>query len=273
MDERLATNQRLWDERATIHVLGSRTYPIAEFKAGADPKPGLPDDIGTVAEKSLLHLQCHFGMDSLYWARRGAIVTGVDFSPIAIAEARKLSSELALPARFVESDIAALPQILHERFDIVLTYYGTITWLPDLKSWAKTVAHFLKPGGFFYIADTHPLAHTLEVGKDGEIRPTTDYFATGPIRCESTGSYADPNARSTNNVSWQWQHTLSGVVNALSDVGLMIDFIHEFPHTFYDMFYYQHKSLMQSDEGGWWRLSENECRYPLMFSLRATKPR
>jgi 2-polyprenyl-3-methyl-5-hydroxy-6-metoxy-1,4-benzoquinol methylase len=272
VDERLATNQRLWDERAAIHVRGSRTYPLAEFKAGADPKPDLPDDIGPVAGKSILHLQCHFGMDSLSWARRGAHVTGVDFSPVAIAEARKLSSELAIPARFVESDIGALPQNLNDRFDIVLTYYGTITWLPDLKAWAKTVAHFLKPSGFFYIADTHPLAHTLEVTVDGRIQPTSDYFAPGePIRCESRGSYADPKAISKNNVSWQWQHTLSDVLSALIGAGLRIDALREFPFTFYDMFYYQNKSLMQCDERGWWRLKEMESRFPLMFSLKAAR--
>jgi len=110
------------------------------------------EEVGDVRGKSLLHLQCHFGMDTMSWARLGADVTGLDFSDNAIETARQISAELEIPARFVCSNIYDAPNVLSEKFDIVFTSYGALCWLPDLKKWGEVVAHFVKPGGIFYIA-------------------------------------------------------------------------------------------------------------------------
>ena len=141
MDEPLRVNRQAWDECAAIHVQGNPSYPVEEFKAGkAGLKPNTPDDLGDVRGRRLLHLQCHFGLDSLMWVRQGAIVTGVDFSPLAIAEARSLAAETGLEAKFIEADACTLPGCLAEQFDIVLSYYGTFMWLGDLQGWAWVFA-------------------------------------------------------------------------------------------------------------------------------------
>jgi SAM-dependent methyltransferase len=276
MDERTKTNRAVWDEMARIHVGGSDLYPIEDFLAGkAGTERNIPDNLGSVKGKSILHLQCHIGLDTLMWARQGARVTGVDFSPEAIKQARALNDKLGLDATFLESEIATLPESLDEKFDIVLTYFGTIGWLSDLQSWGKVAAHFLKSGGFFYLADSHPLALLYEVPK-GQSKPSRmyDYFMYGkPIRVEGAGgTYANPDAETTQNVTYEWQHTLSDVLGALISAGLDIEYLHEFPYTFYNMFYDAPAPLMKMNEHGWWQMIDREDALPLMFSVKATKP-
>lgn len=234
---------------ASLHMQGSILYPIEDFKTGkAGRKPNIPDDLGSVQDKSILHLQCHIGLDSLMWACNGAKVTGVDFSSVAILEAKKLNGELGLDAKFLESDLSTLPERLTGQFDIVLTYFGTITWLPDLKRWGEVVAHFVRPGGFFYISDTHPIAMCHEVSK-GDDRPRLayKYFAQGePMHFKSEGgTYANPDASREHNLTYEWQHTLEDVVCSLVDAGLHIDYLHEFPYCFYDLFFENKKSIME----------------------------
>lgn len=275
MDENLKRNLNAWDEMASIHIRGSKTYPIDEFLAGkAGTTPNIPDDIGNVEGKSILHLQCHIGLDSLMWARRGAKVTGIDFSLIAIKEAQKLNQKLGLDAKFIQSDINTLPGILDKTFDIVLTYYGTITWLADLKRWGEVIAHYLKSGGFAYISDTHPFAQLFEISeRTGSPKVFYDYFSEKePTRFESEGgTYANPEASTSFRVTYEWIHTLETIIGSLTDAGLLIDYFHEFPYTFYDMFHYADKSIMQQDDSGWWRIKKEENLLPLMFSLKADK--
>ena len=157
MDERLKANLDAWNQMARIHA-GSRGYRLAEFKAGQNVlKPIELREVGDVRGKSLLHMQCHFGLDTMSWARMGAKVTGVDFSDEAIKLARSISGELKIPARFVQSNIYDAPDVVHEQFDIVFTSYGALCWLPDITRWAQVAASFVKPGGFFYMAEFHPL--------------------------------------------------------------------------------------------------------------------
>ncbi|MEM7028623.1 MAG: class I SAM-dependent methyltransferase [Chloroflexota bacterium] len=276
LNKYLKTNQQVWDEWATIHMSETSDYDVAAFKAGQKGiTPNIPDDIGSVEGKSILHLQCHFGMDSLMWTRQGAMVTGVDFSSSAIQGARALNNELGLNATFVEADIYSLPEALAGQFDIVMTYFGTIVWLPDLKRWAEVIAHFLKPGGFFYIADTHPFAHILAPEGD---RPKPDlclpYFTGGQAERyeDGSGTYADPDAKTENNVTYEWTHTMADIINSLVEAGLDIKYLHEFAYSFYNMYYYHDQSLMKEDDQGWWHLSKDPIKLPLMFSLMATKP-
>jgi SAM-dependent methyltransferase len=237
---------------------------MAGFKAGKITLPSLDiDEVGDVRGRSLLHLQCHFGQDSLSWARLGAQVTGADFSEPAITLARALSDELKLKARFVCANLYDLPQVLDGQFDIVYTSGGVLSWLPDLKRWGQVIAHFLKSGGIFYVHDIHPLALIFEQ-EQGELRIRYPYFATpDPLRFEVRGSYADVNA-DYEGVEYNWVHSLSDVVSRLLAAGLRLEFLHEFPYSFYQQF-----SLLVQDNAGQWVMPDHNI--PLTFSLRAVK--
>ena len=260
----IATNRAQWDERTTIHIR-SAFYDIEGFKAGRSTlKPVEIAEVGDVDGRRLLHLQCHFGLDTLSWARLGAQVTGVDFSQEAITTARGLADELGLNAEFVCCDVYELPNNLAGAFDLVFTSYGVLVWLPDLPRWAEVIAHFLDEGGSFYIVDEHPLGATV-VEDDGKLVVADSYFDVGPITVPARGTYADPDAALANTTSYQWQHPLSDVITALSGAGLRIEFLHEFPVSGW-----QRLPSMVKGEDGWWRLPGRDD-LPLVFSLRARK--
>jgi SAM-dependent methyltransferase len=200
-------------------------------------------------------------------------VTGVDFSPVAVAGARALAEEVGLGARFVEADVLALPEELEGDFDIVLTYYGTVTWLPDARRWGEVIARCLRPGGFFYFADTHPAAMMLEVCQGAEApRLHYPYFQDGPQRFETpSGTYAAPGVSREHGVTYEWQHTVQDLVCALIDAGLRLDYVHEFPYTFYNCWWWV-PGLMREDARGFWHLAGRERSLPLMLSVKATRP-
>jgi SAM-dependent methyltransferase len=261
----IETNRKVWDERTAIHV-GSAWYDVEGFKQGRCSLRSVElGEVGDVTGKRLLHLQCHFGLDTLSWARRGAKVTGVDFSPEAIAIARRLADEVHLDAEFVCSDVNDLPRALDGLFDIVFTSYGVLAWLPDLVRWAEVIARFLDDGGTFYIVEKHPLSRAL-VEEEGKLVAAKPYLDVGPIVVRSERTYADSDATLTNDTYCQWRHSLGDVINALTGAGLRIEFLHEFPFSLWHL-----RSMVQSEDG-WWRLSDRDD-LPLMFSLRARKQR
>ena len=264
MDERLKANKKVWDALTGPH-LKSEFYDVEGFIAGKDwLRPLEIEEMGDVRGKTLLQLQCHFGQDTLSWGRRGAIVTGVDFSDEAINHARKLSKEIGIKADFICSDIYALPEILVKQFDIVFTSYGVLTWLPDLKRWAEIIDHFLKPGGFFYIAEIHPILFIIGYEPDPDLRVKNPYFPTGKQeKYEGGEDYASDFTH--DFVSYEWQHPLSTVISALSGAGLRIEYLHEFPFCCY-----RARKDMYRDKDGWWRLEGDKL--PLTFSIKATKP-
>lgn len=267
MDEYLQANQRRWNQ-LTIEHEASAFYDLAGFKAGKDRLRSIElSELGTVAGKSLLHLQCHFGMDTLAWARRGAVVTGVDFSQNAIALAQSLSEELNIPARFYCTDIYELPGVLSGEFDIVFTSYGVLHGLPDLRRWGIIIAHYLKPGGIFYIVEDHPFFRVFRAKPEGESRAERSYFfSEEPQRIEATGSYATDDQGATG-VSYVWDHSLGEVINSLIDAGLRIEFLHEFPYAARAKF-----PFMEQGEDGWWRLPPHQHgTIPFLFSLQARK--
>lgn len=194
MNKYLLANQRRWDQLTLEHE-ASAFYDLAGFKAGKDRLRSIElSELGDVQGKSLLHLQCHFGLDTLAWARRGATVTGVDFSQNAITLAQSLSEELNIPAQFYCTDIYALPSVLSGEFDIVFTSYGVLHGLPDLKQWGQIITHYLKPGGIFYIVEDHPFFRVFRAKPDGEFKAERSYFfSEEPQRVEATGSYATDN--------------------------------------------------------------------------------
>jgi 2-polyprenyl-3-methyl-5-hydroxy-6-metoxy-1,4-benzoquinol methylase len=265
-DSFFQTNRARWNELVAIHER-SAFYDVDGFRAGkCSLRPLEVDELGDVAGKSLLHLQCHFGLDSLSWARRGARVTGVDFSERAIERARALAAETGLDADFVCANVYDLPAVLPGSFDVVFTSYGVLAHLPDLPRWGQVIAHFLKPGGVFYLAEIHPFALALDDRKAcSDLRIGYDYFHTAePIRWEAPGTYADRDAIVHNSVAYEWAHSLGDVINAVAGTGLRIDFLHEFPFCCFALL-----PRMERGGDGWYYLPEGMPSVPLLFSLRA----
>lgn len=263
MDEFLQTNRSLWNGWTRLHAY-SRFYDMEGFKAGNSSLTQLElEEVGDVTGKSLLHLQCHFGMDTLSWARLGAQVTGVDFSDEAIKLARSLAAELNIPAAFVCSNVYDLPDALEGQFDVVYTSYGVLSWLPRLDRWAEVIAHFLKPGGFFYIAEHHPFTSML--GDDGLTFEFPYFHTPVPIKLHSTGSYAEPNAPGFSHTEYNWSHSLADVINAVIRAGLRLEFFHEFPY------WSVAPSTSEEYEPGKMQLKGWTVEPPHTFTLRALK--
>lgn len=263
------TNRSLWDGWADINYRAA-SYRTDEFRAGANKLHAIElEEIGDVHGLSLLHLQCHFGLDTLSWARLGARVTGVDFSPRGIEIAKGLSSELNIPAEFICCDLYDLPNHLDRQFDVVFTSYGVLGWLPDLNAWAQLIARYLKPGGRFHIVEFHPFLYAFEPPQsDNKLMPILPYFAQSePQLWKEQGSYAD-RAADFQHDSYAWPHPISEILNSLLAAGLQIEQFNEFPYCVDEFL----PGLMHEGTDGWWRLDENAEALPLMFSLKAVKP-
>ena len=228
-EDRVRLNRAWWDERVPTHVTDG-FYDVDAFLAGRPTlRPFEMGEMGDVTGATLVHLQCHFGLDTLSWARRGAAVTGVDFSPNAIDAVRDLAGRAGLAAEFVEANVYDAVEALDRRtFDVVYTSIGAIIWLPDIVRWAATVAALLAPGGRFYMAEFHPFSVVLG---DEDLTVVDAYFDEGPILSEEPGSYAAPGAKTLHDRSVTWNHGLGGVVTALAQAGLRIEFLHEHPFT------------------------------------------
>lgn len=268
MDKYIRNNQQLWDEKTGHHVK-SEFYDVAGFKAGKNTLDLIEMDeiAGEVAGKDLLHLQCHFGLDTLSLARLGAQATGVDFSGEAIRQAQKLNDELGLDCTFVESDVLKLKDNLTGQFDIVYTSYGVLIWLPDLKPWAETIAHFLRSGGVFFIAEMHPFGYVFhDEIEEPVLQAHYPYFHDPePLRFDLVGTYADKDAKMENTVSYEWIHSLGDIINSLTAAGLRIEYLHEFDYAVFQQFPFLEQ------RGKQYYLPEGMPRVPLLFSLRAVK--
>ena len=260
----IAANRTLWDAWTRVHR-DSPFYDVPGFLAGRDPLGRIETaELGDVAGKRFLHLQCHFGVDTLGWARRGARVTGVDFSPEAIATARKLAERAGIQATFVESDVYALDDAGLGTFDIVHTSYGVLSWLPDLDAWARIIVRHLAPGGLFHLVENHPLVEMLH---DDGVSFAWPYLATGvPIRLESHASYAGPMAEGPLP-EYNWPHGIGEVVTALSEAGLRIEWLREHPRT-----PYRYPKFLESRPEGDFGWPGGRDDIPLTFSIGAGRP-
>ncbi len=262
--ERLKVNRESWNERVPVHA-ASELYDVEGFKSGRITLTDIERrEIGSVSGKTLLHLQCHFGLDTMSWSRLGVKATGVDFSEAAIELARALNEELELDVRFIHSNIYNLPEALQEQFDIVFTSYGVLCWLPDIAKWAQVVSNHLKPGGVFYIVEFHPFAGVFDASESGDMVPTYRYFHHDLFFEGGEPSYA--GAQIIETPTYEWQHSLGDIVCALIDAGLRIEFLHEFPFSCYKAY-----AVMEQGDDGWWRLPKHNDSFPQMFSIRATK--
>lgn len=267
LEQMIQKNTSRWNEMTSIHEK-SDFYDVEGFKAGRCTLKSIElSELGDVKGKSLLHLQCHFGLDTLSWARLGAKVTGIDISEKAIKLAKSLNDELGLDGRFICSDIynslVALPD---EKFDIVFTSYGVLCWLADINKWADIVSSFLKPGGTFFIAEGHPFVDILE-WDNNELKVAYPYFDKETIECSSEYSYADRTIKVKNTDTYQWQHGLGSIVSSLINAGLTIQSLKEYPLLAYE----KYPGYMDLSEDGWWRFKTKDINIPLLFSIRATK--
>ena len=251
----LTTNKTAWDARTRVH-LTSDFYDVAGFLSGKTSLREIELGELEVAGKSLLHLQCHFGLDTLSWARMGSRVTGVDLSEVAIVEAQKLAERTQLSAEFICSDVYSVASKV-EPHDIVFTSYGAIVWLPDLTLWAQTVAACLTPGGQFYMAEFHPAQQLF----DGY-----SYFNRGEPDIELEGTYTE-NTGDDQQTLMCWSHSLSEVINALLQAGLVLEFFHEFDFSPYNCF-----EGLEAQEDGRYVLTHQGQKVPLVYSISARKP-
>ena len=258
-------NRGHWDELVPIHLHGA-FHDVPGFLAGRSTlRPFELSELGPVAGSTLLHAQCHFGLDTLSWAREGATVTGFDFSSIAIAAARDLAARAGLEAEFVQADVYDAVEALGGRtFDVVYTGIGSIHWLPDIARWATVMAQLLAPGGRFYMPEFHPFA---DVFADDELIAVDSYFDRGPHVHTSSGSYADPSAPTTHNTRVTWSHVLGEVVTALAEAGLVIEFLHEHPVALRARW-----PFLQRNRDGTYGMPSGQPELPLLFSIRARRP-
>ena len=260
----MAANRRLWDDRVDVHRR-SEFYDVAGFRAGRSTLRSIElEELGDVAGRALLHLQCHFGLDTLSLARMGARVTGVDFSEPAIALARSLAQELGIAARFLQSNVYELTRVLHEQFDVVFTTYGVLTWLPDVPEWARVVARFLRPGGTFVFVDGHPFASCFEE-VEGRLELTYPLFQKEPFELVTSTTYAGDEPLPAARPTYEWSWTVGEMVSSLIDAGLRVEGLRELPFDCWRRF-----PSMTLDDQGWWRLPNDPL--PLLVACRAVKP-
>lgn len=263
-DKYVTINRASWNNRTESH-LKSEFYDLDGFLKG---KTSLNDIeinlLGEIKGKKILHLQCHFGQDSISLSRLGAHVTGVDFSDKAIESAKQIAKKTQSDTTFICCDIYDLPDHLDETFDVVFTSYGVIGWLPDMEKWAKIVSTFLKPNGQFIFVEFHPVVWMFNDNFD-EINYS--YFNSGAIVETETGTYADKNANITQDYV-MWNHGLGEVLNSLIKNGLEINSMDEFDYSPYDCF---DKTIQIGPKK--YRIEHLDNKIPMVYAIKAIKKR
>lgn len=257
-------NKKLWNQKTEIHY-DSDFYDVDSFIKGKDSlNPIEIGLLGKIKGKRILHLQCHFGQDTISLARHGALPTGIDFSENAIKKAKKLNESLGTNAKFIKSDIYKLPEVLDEKFDIVFTSYGVIGWLPEMNKWADIINHFLKPGGEFIMVEFHPV---IWMFSNDFKQIEFSYMDPEPIIEELEGTYTDRNAQ-IKEKSVSWNHGLSTVLDSLIKSGLVITDFKEYNYSPYDCF----NNTIKTDDGNY-KIKGLEDKIPMVYSVKAKKIR
>ena len=269
-EERTA-NLANWNDRVAAH-LASPGYDVEGFIADPERVSKVVtldrEELGDMGGRSLLHLQCHIGLDTLSWARLGAQVTGLDFSPAAIDAAREISRRAQAPAEFVLADVYEAPEVLGKTYDIVYASEGVLCWLPDVAAWARVLRRLTRPGGTAYIRDGHPIFHALDHDRsDGRLELIGSYFEGPASRYDEPGTYVDSDVAIAHTVNYEWDHSLGEIVNAFIDAGFRIESLRE-----YRISGYQALPSMVKSRDGWWSLPAEAAQVPSMFSIRATLP-
>ena len=268
MDERLAANRENWNDRTGIH-LESEFYDVERWlRDERGPRPREIAALGDVTGLTLLHLQCHFGLDTMQWARVGARATGLDFSPVAIDAAHAIAVRAGLSERatFVCSDVHDATTALDgAEFDVVYVSLGALCWLPSVDRWAAQVGALVAPGGRFYIHDVHPVAWALA---DDSLALGFTYFEEDePFTEDSAETYTDTRRPVAHPRSYEWNHGIGEIVTALITHGLRLEWLVEHDWTVWPRF-----PWLVEDEEGTWRAPPGMPRAPLTFSLLASRP-
>ncbi|SRX74950.1 class I SAM-dependent methyltransferase [Aequorivita antarctica] len=260
--DKFETNRKTWNTKAAIHF-ESDFYDMQNFRKGKTSLNKYEiEALGDISDKKLLHLQCHFGQDTLSFARMGAKCTGVDISDEGIMLAKQLNADLKLDVSFVCCNVLDTSEYVSEKFDIVFTSYGTIGWLPDLKPWAKMISERLKPGGFFYIVEFHPIAWMFDYTVSPPVMKY-GYQQKEAIYEEYEGTYANIDSEMVSK-EYGWNHSLGEVITSLSEAGLRIEYLKEYDASPYDIF----PKLVKNDEG---MFELTDKMYPLIFEVKAKK--
>lgn len=256
-------NRESWNNLTNVHA-ESQFYNVEGFKNGCTSLNHIEmSELGDVKGKKLLHLQCHFGLDTLSLARLGADVVGVDISDTSIQKANELSRELGIPARFYRSNVFDVEQVLNETFDIVYVSYGAINWLDNLDAWAGIISRFLNPGGIFYMVEFHPFRNTF----NNESEIFYNYFKSDAIETIIEKSYTDKSEITNKNLKHiEWNHSLSEVVNSIVSNGMQIMFLNEFPYQVYNCF----PNLIEIEKGKWVSNKYGDT-IPYLYSIKAKK--
>ena len=257
MDERVETNRRRWDEMAALH---ETTYFSDADAIDDELKPFEVEELGDVAGHRVCHLQCHLGGNSMALARLGSTVMGVDFSEVALETARRRTHDAGLDdhVQYVCSTVDDAVDATGGGFDGVYTSWGALCWLPSIESWAQVVCALLRPGGWVYVADTHPHAMALRW-------PGYRYGGTVAIYDDAQGDYTDADARFEHSEAWEWNHGIGEIVTALAGAGMRIAWLHEHTTVAWNL---ADDGLVRASDG-LWHLPDSTL--PLSFSLRATK--
>ncbi len=263
MEEYLKHNKDSWNKRTRFHV-ASDFYDNESFIQGRNSLNAIElEYLKDIQGKSVLHLQSHFGQDSISLSRMGATVTAVDLSDAAIKEGRRLAESCGEAVRFIETDVYSLPNALDEQFDCVFTSYGTIGWLPDLTHWAQVVNRFLKPGGRFIFAEFHPVVWMFD---DDFTKVGYGYFKSDPIVGENEVTYGDRSA-TFEHKTVSWNHSLDEVMGALLAERLQISAFREYDYSPYDCFRHT-----EEFEPGKFRIKHIRHPIPMVYLLEAKKP-
>ena len=255
-------NRQSWNTKTEVH-LQSEFYDLEGFMNGKTSLNEIELNLlGNINGKTILHLQCHFGQDTISLSRLGATVTGVDLSDKAIESAKQIAAKTDSTAAFICCDMYDLPNHLAQPFDIVFTSYGTIGWLPDLDKWAKIVSRFLKPNGQFVFVEFHPVVWMFDDNFD---KIGYRYFNSGAIIETESGTYADKNAPITQEYV-MWNHGLSEVINSLLNNGLQLQQLNEYDYSPYNCF---NKTI--EFEPKKYRIEHLENKIPMVYAVVAKK--
>jgi SAM-dependent methyltransferase len=257
-----AINKQTWNTKTEVHI-ASDFYDVESFLMGKSTLNSIELELlGDVKNKKILHLQCHFGQDSMSLSRLGAKVTGVDFSDIAIKRAQEFATQLNLDTTFICCDIYETLDFINEEFDIVFTSYGTIGWLPDLEKWANVISNCLKPNGKFIMADFHPVVWMY----DNNFKDVFySYFNVEPIIEDESGTYADRYA-ALEAKTIGWNHSISEILNSLINSGLEINCFNEYDYSPYNCF-----NETEEFEPNKFRVKNFKNKIPMVYSILSTK--
>lgn len=255
-------NRQSWNNRTDTH-LKSEFYDLEGFLNGRTSLNSIELNLlGDVTDKTILHLQCHFGQDTISLNRLGAEVTGVDLSDKAIESARQIANDTHSTANFICCDIYDLENHLDKKFDIVFTSYGTIGWLPDLNKWGKLISNFLKPNGKFVFVEFHPVVWMFDENFE---KIDYNYFNTEPIVETEIGTYADRDADISQSYV-TWNHSISEVLGGLINNGLELITMEEYDYSPYNCF---NKTI--EIEPKKFRIAHLDNKIPMVYAVVAKK--